>query len=79
MPASLLANAALPRGDMAFATAVAAFGQKLRGDPLLGDLSYARIAALADGQRDYYRQEFAKLVSMAGSLDPGGRDEGAAR
>ena len=79
VPASLLANAALPRGDMAFATAVAAFGQKLRGDPLLGDLSYARIAALADGQRDYYRQEFAKLVSMAGSLDPGGRDEGAAR
>ena len=69
VPASLLAGAAAPRGDMAFATAVAAFGQKLRGDPLLGNLTYAGIAALADGQRDYYRQEFAKLVAIAGSLD----------
>ena len=69
VPASLLASAAAPRGDMAFATAVAAFGQKLRGDPLLGNLTYAGIAALADGQRDYYRQEFAKLVAIAGSLD----------
>jgi len=79
VPASLLANAAPPRGDMAFATAVAAFGQKLRGDALLGDLSYARIAALADGQRDYYRQEFAKLVAMAGSLDSRASEEMAAR
>jgi Ca-activated chloride channel family protein len=69
VPASLLATAATPRGDMAFATAVAAFGQKLRGDPLLGGISYARIAQLAGGQRDFYRQEFAKLVSLAGSLD----------
>ena len=69
IPATLLASAAAPRGDMAFATAVAAFGQKLRGDPLLGNLTYAGIASLADGQRDYYRQEFAKLVAIAGSLD----------
>ena len=69
IPATLLASAGAPRGDMAFATAVAAFGQKLRGDPLLGNLTYAGIAALADGQRDYYRQEFAKLVAIAGSLD----------
>ena len=69
VPAALLASASAPRGDMAFATAVAAFGQKLRGDPLLGNLTYAGIAALADGQRDYYRQEFNKLVAIAGSLD----------
>jgi len=79
VPASLLASAAPPRGDMAFATAVAAFGQKLRGDPLLGELSYGRIAALANGQRDFYRQEFAKLVAMAGSLDQRGGEETAAR
>ncbi|MCA1661365.1 MAG: VWA domain-containing protein [Novosphingobium sp.] len=79
VPASLLADAAPPRGDMAFATAVAAFGQKLRGDPLLGGLGYERIAAMADGQRDFYRQEFAKLVAMAGSLDSRGREEVAAR
>jgi Ca-activated chloride channel family protein len=69
VPGRLLATAAAPRGDMAFATAVAAFGQKLRGDPLLGDLSYTRIAALAGGQRDFYPQDFAKLVAIAGSLD----------
>lgn len=74
IPATMLATARAPGGDMAFATAVAAFGQKLRGDPLLGDLTYARIAALADGQRDYYRQEFAKLVALAGSLDTRGNE-----
>jgi Ca-activated chloride channel family protein len=79
VPAALLAKAGAPRGDMAFATAVAAFGQKLRGDPLLGNLSYAGIASLADGQRDYYRQEFAKLVSIAGSLDTRGSEAVASR
>ena len=74
VPASLLAAASAPRGDMAFAAAVAAFGQKLRGDPLLGVFGYAGIAALADGQRDYYRQEFAKLVAVAGSLDTRGEE-----
>ena len=74
VPATLLASASAPRGDMAFATAVAAFGQKLRGDPLLGNLTYAGIASLADGQRDYYRQEFAKLVAIAGSLDTRGNE-----
>ena len=77
VPATLLASVAAPRGDMAFATAVAAFGQKLRGDPLLGNLTYAGIATLADGQRDYYRQEFAKLVAIAGSLDTRGNEVAA--
>jgi Ca-activated chloride channel homolog len=69
VPAAVLSGAAPPRGDMAFAVAVAAFGQKLRGDPLLGTMSYPRIAALAEGQRDFWRQEFGKLVAIAGSLD----------
>ncbi|MET0179312.1 MAG: VWA domain-containing protein [Novosphingobium sp.] len=69
VPSSALVRAAPPRGDMAFAVAVAAFGQKLRGDPLLGTMSYARIASLAEGQRDFWRQEFGKLVAIAGSLD----------
>jgi Ca-activated chloride channel family protein len=77
IPATLLTTASAPRGDMAFATAVAAFGQKLRGDPLLGNLTYAGIATLADGQRDYYRQEFAKLVAIAGSLDTRGSEVAA--
>ena len=74
IPARLMAAAGRPSGDMAFATAVVAFGQKLRGDPLLGDLSYSRIAALAEGQRDFYRQEFAKLVTAAGALDHRGEE-----
>ena len=66
---SLLARAGAPRGDMAFAVAVAAFGQKLRGDPLLGTFSYPQIAALAGSQQDFWRQEFGRLVGVAGSLD----------
>ena len=69
VPGALLARATAPRGDMAFAVAVAAFGQKLRGDPLLGTYSYAQIAALGGGQRDFWRQEFGRLVGVAGSLD----------
>ena len=81
VPGSLLARAAAPRGDMAFAVAVAAFGQKLRGDPLLGTFSYPQIAALAGSQQDFWRQEFGRLVGVAGSLDPRsaqGEREGAA-
>ncbi|KPL68213.1 hypothetical protein SZ64_08805 [Erythrobacter sp. SG61-1L] len=58
-----------PSGDMAFATAVAAYGQKLRGDPLMGEFSYADIVTLADGQNDFWRQEFLRLASLAGGLD----------
>lgn len=66
-----LAKAAPPAGDMAFAVAVAAFGQKLRGDPLLGDFSWNRIAALSGGQSDFWRQEFGKLVGLARSQQTG--------
>ena len=69
---SLLRDAAPPSGDMAFAVAVAGFAQKLRGDTMLGDWSYADIRRLAGtqwsfSQQGYWRQEFLKLVDLAGS------------
>ena len=68
VPAAGLRTAALPTGDMAFAAAVAAFGQKLRGDPLLGNFSYADIGALAGRQTDFWRQEFIRLTGVAGGI-----------
>lgn len=70
IPATLLAGATRPEGDMAFAVAVAAFGQKLRGDTRLGDFRYADIPRLAGGQSNYWREEFLQLVHLAQ------RDEG---
>jgi len=59
--------------DQRFAVAVAAFAQRLRGEPQLAETSYADIAALANGargaDREGYRAEFVKLVRMAESLD----------
>ena len=69
LPARMLAAAPAPSGDFAFATSVAAFAQKLRGDTLLDDYSYDAIRALAGPQRDFYRQEFLKLVGVAEGLD----------
>lgn len=58
--------------DMRFATAVAAFGQKLRGDSQLADYSYADIARMAsDAQgedKHGYRAEFLDLVREADRL-----------
>lgn len=56
---------ALPQGDFAFAAAVAAFGQHLRGGKYLGAFSPADIARLAGRQTDYHRQEFIRLVEAA--------------
>ncbi len=77
----LLATRALPQGDMAFATAVAAFGQKLRGDTRLGDIAYADIRRLAGNPDGYWRQEFVKLTELAEARQvPGNRDgTGSAR
>lgn len=59
--------------DQRFAVAVAAFAQRLRGEPQLAETSYAEIAALANDargpDREGYRAEFVKLVRMAESLD----------
>jgi Ca-activated chloride channel family protein len=78
VPASLLATATRPQGDMAFAVAVAAFGQKLRGDTRLGRFSFGDIENLAGSQSSYWRQEFIQLASLADggrrapwSSDPG--------
>jgi len=63
--------AAVPE-DQRFAVAVAAFGQRLRGEPELADFQYAQIAELANGARgadnDGYRAEFVRLVRMADAL-----------
>jgi Ca-activated chloride channel family protein len=66
--ASLLARAGTPTGDFAFATAVAAFGQSLRGDEMMNGFTYAQIASLAGQQQDFWRQEFIKLVSVADGI-----------
>jgi Ca-activated chloride channel homolog len=66
-------TATAPRGDMAFATAVAAFGQKLRGDKYLGGFSYADIRALAGHPSGYLRQEFVKLTQLV-RTGPGGAE-----
>lgn len=68
VPGSALRGAMPPTGDIAFAAAVAAFGQKLRGDALLGTFSYADIGTLAGKQTDFWRQEFIRLTGVAGSV-----------
>ena len=75
--ASAMHRAVRPTGDFAFATAVAAFGQTLRGDNLMKGYSHAQIVALAGRQSDFWRQEFVKLVGLAGSL--AGNDTGVER
>ncbi len=57
--------AAAPSGDFAFASAVAAFGQKLRGDKYLGAYDYTDIRRLAGPANGYWRQEFVKLTELA--------------
>ncbi len=69
LPTSALRTTALPGGDFAFASAVAAFGQKLRGDPMLASFGYGQIAGLAGNPRDYWRQEFVQLVKTAEAID----------
>jgi Ca-activated chloride channel family protein len=58
--------------EQRFAIAVAAFGQRLRGESALDGYSYARIAELANSARgadpEGYRAEFVRLVRMAETL-----------
>ncbi|MEO7688459.1 MAG: VWA domain-containing protein [Sphingomonas sp.] len=65
VPANLMATAATPSGDMAFVTAVAAFGQTLRGDKYLGRYGLADARALAGSPQGYWRQEFVRLTRLA--------------
>ena len=75
-PATAHATLAAAPADQRFAVAVAAFGQRLRGEPQVSDYSYADIATLANDARgadtDGYRAEFVKLVRMAESLGQAG-------
>ncbi|THD35661.1 MAG: VWA domain-containing protein [Sphingomonas sp.] len=70
VPAMSLRTAAWPTGDMAFVTAVAAFGQKLRGDKYLGSYRFADIQRLAGSPDGYWRQEFVRLAGMADRRNP---------
>lgn len=58
--------------DARFAVAVAAFGQRLRGEAPVAEYSYADIANLANDARgkdaEGYRAEFVRLVRMAETL-----------
>jgi Ca-activated chloride channel family protein len=67
LAASLVRSAAAPRGDSAFAAAVAAYGQLLRGDPWLGTFGFADARRLAAGNagNDWWRREFVGLTEMA--------------
>jgi len=60
--------------DQRFAAAVAAFGQKLRSSSYGAEMSFADIAALANGAKgadaDGYRAEFVQLVKLAAGLVP---------
>ena len=59
--------------EQRFAVAVAAFGQRLRGEKEVADFSYADIATLANSargtDREGYRAEFVKLVRLTGALN----------
>ena len=71
--ASLFADRFEPNGDTAFIAAVAAFGQRLRGDPHLGKFGYADSARLAEKSgtvRDYWRREFVTLANTADKVSP---------
>ena len=79
---SMLVNARAPGGDMAFVTAVAAFGQLLRGDTYLGDFDFGDIRQLASRSgrsRDYWRSEFFGLTELAEARMPGGGRRAASR
>lgn len=71
VPSSALTDARLPRGDFAFAASVAAFGQLLRGDDMMGDYGFADIERLSGRQSDFWRQEFQRLTEVAGSMKGG--------
>ncbi|MCV9964978.1 VWA domain-containing protein [Pararhizobium sp. BT-229] len=58
--------------DVKFSVAVAAFGQKLKGEAYVADFSWSAVRSLAEeglGDDPFgYRAEFLKLVDVAGSL-----------
>ena len=71
VPYSALRDAAAPRGDFAFAAAVAAYGQVLRGDTLMRGFGFDDIGKLAGQQDNFWRQEFLQLNALAASMKGG--------
>jgi Ca-activated chloride channel homolog len=67
LSAGLIRNARAPTGDTAFAVAVAAYGQLLRGDTNLGNFTFADARALAQRAplSDWWRREFVRLTHTA--------------
>ncbi|HEX8666903.1 MAG TPA: VWA domain-containing protein [Allosphingosinicella sp.] len=77
--AALVQTAAAPSGDTAFAAAVAAFGQRLRGDPWLGRFGFGdarRLAERSGRTGDYWRLEFGRLTQLA-ERQPAGSARGS--
>ncbi|MFK7888834.1 MAG: von Willebrand factor type A domain-containing protein [Gammaproteobacteria bacterium] len=68
--------------DYRFAAAVAAFGQQLRGAPLLGDYTLSETRALAAGapgaDRAGYRRDFLALIDATATLQNGTDSDGNA-
>jgi Ca-activated chloride channel family protein len=75
LPISALNEPAATPSEARFATAVAAFGQRLRGGDYIGAFGYDQIAEVARESRgadgEGYRAEFIELVEMAKALDGG--------
>lgn len=73
-PSVVYSDIAVAGIDAQFATAVAAFGQKLRGSAYGSDMTWAEIEALAQSARGTdeggYRAEFVRLVKDAAMLEP---------
>ncbi len=74
VPASLVRSARAPSGDTAFAAAVAAYGQLLRGDTQMNGFGFADARRLAEpaAGRNYWRREFLELAAMAERQMAGG-------
>ncbi|HJR22129.1 MAG TPA: VWA domain-containing protein [Dongiaceae bacterium] len=72
---AMLQEPAVAPAEARFATAVAAFGQRLRGGDYIGGFGYDQIAEVAGETRgadgEGYRAEFIELVEMAKALDSG--------
>lgn len=71
VPASWMNDRKTATGDLAFAAAVAAYGEILRGDKYMGAYSLADARALAGSQNDYRRQEFLELTHLAETAKAG--------
>nr|WP_244642412.1 VWA domain-containing protein [Phyllobacterium sp. 628] len=71
--ANEVSDTASASSDVRFSTAVAAFGQKLRGTDAMANYSYADIGKLGIGSRGDdtfgYRSEFLSLVRLADALE----------